>query len=136
MDDFKPRVWEVIRDGRLSGYPWCCIFFFILRKWLLLKKLYRKILPNNKNLQHILCPFHYLYHLAVPPRYHYCFKCNWLQYRNVKCMICQNCEHSFHFIGSLYICKVCGFVKSPTYVEWHNGERISHYDRPLLRKIK
>lgn len=88
---------EHIREGRDSGFSWCCIAYFLIRMYI--GKITGKWLgyPTQiKGIEHVLCPFHYLYYLISPIKsYFYCGRCRWLQYGNPACFKCLKCKHVF-----------------------------------------
>jgi len=121
-----------IDDGIESGFSWCCIIAFIIRVRIF-PKCMQNWFPRLKNQDHILCVFHYVYHMFVRMRYYYCHNCNWVQYKKQKCNKCKNCEHEFHFIGDLYLCKRCAYIKHPSYSEPMGDKVIQHYDEHIWR---
>jgi len=116
-----------VAEGRDSGYPWCCIVAYFFKTKLIPKWLCR-LLPRISKQEHVYCPFHIIYHLIVAPKYFYCHNCHWSQYRKPECNKCKRCKHTFHFIGDLYLCKECGYIKQPTYIEYDGDTVIQHYD--------
>lgn len=80
-----------VHEGRDSGYPWCCIIYFILRGWLF--DLTGYLIPlHTKSFQHTACPYHVLvYKLGrYKPRYYTCRTCGWVQLNRRKCNICKD----------------------------------------------
>lgn len=103
---------ETIRDGLDSGFPLCCIAYFVVRMavWRLTGKLIQ--LRQPKGSQHVLCPFHVLFHKFIPMRpYHNCGTCNWQQYAKSKCVKCVHCKHQYE--RGATSCTLCSYRRGP-----------------------
>jgi hypothetical protein len=80
-----------IADGLLSGFPICCIVWFVLRHPLFQKKWFRRLEEKywswgNKNVSHIQCPYHRFF--EKKPTYYICTPCDWYQRDFQKCLVC------------------------------------------------
>lgn len=118
-----------VKDGRDSGYPYCCIGWYLVRcrikdsfGW------YLNLPWERLGAGHVRCPLHaYL----TPKKSHTCENCNWVQYGIVECKRCAHCRHSFPFDEPL--CSECGYERRPvafTFRMHLNGQRelIKIYD--------
>lgn len=96
---FEPiRHWK---DGKDSGFSWCCVVWFLIRGRILRitgyyidfeHKLYGEKYSNRHyKVRHVLCPFHA--HGKIK-KYYTCKKCEWVQYGNKKCVKCQKSLNS------------------------------------------
>ena len=99
-----------IHYGKKSGFPWCCILYFIFRnkmikiffkndpksyndfEYKIWNKLGYKIDYQNDVWSHIACPLHKTANwLALyVPKYYVCKKCNWMQLDSDKCLNCKD----------------------------------------------
>jgi hypothetical protein len=121
-------VAEDYKDGRDSGFSVCCIFFYVFRLWVWKKT--GKFIDNPTEVKgacHILCPMHYLVHLAVPIKdYYFCETCNWQQYDLKTCTKCLNCRHQFPYDEAK--CIKCDYLRNPICVDLavdENGDEVA-----------
>jgi hypothetical protein len=95
-----------IAKGIASGFPPCCIVYFLVRIWGMVN--IRKINEicsakhakhqekYGERLQHIMCPYHNAMYakndyLNIP--YYTCKRCGWYQYKDKTCNLCgRACE--------------------------------------------
>jgi len=134
LTDDESFTYHIV-EGRDSGYPWCCIVAYFIKTKLMPKWTWN-LLPAIPKSDHVYCPLHIIYHLIVAPKYFHCHNCNWTQYYKSECNKCKRCKHKkFHFIGDLYLCKECGYIKNPTYIEF-NGDKIIHYYDEHIKKVE
>lgn len=128
------------RDGRESGFPLCCIAYFLVRHivWKLTGKLI-ELSEQPENSEHVLCPFHLIWHKFFPMKgYHTCYTCNWQQYGNPNCVKCVDCKHSYK--PNEARCLVCNYRRRA--IGWRKVNTIPYptiypvYDKEIFEEIK
>lgn len=86
--------WDFIKNGRESGYSWCCIIWFKIRAIYmdLDNYIFNRYwtLPDDDQFQHVACPFHIIYYKNHPFKYYNCKKHNWEQFQIKDCIKCKN----------------------------------------------
>lgn len=86
---------EAIDYGTKSNYPACCIFWYVVRNYILFRSKntsrflkYQKIEQKyQRHHRHVLCPYH-LFVDKSEPIYFFCKECDWQQYNKSKCNLC------------------------------------------------
>lgn len=91
---------EHIKQGMDSNYSPCCILWFLFRLKLIHIGLYNPYWDTNNDncdeYRHIACIFCKLYNklMRVEIFYSYCRKCDWIQYRKMRCNVCHEMPYN------------------------------------------
>jgi hypothetical protein len=95
-----------IDQGIKSGYPICCIVWFLLRTAfshfiirITNKQPWYYGQPARGNVQHVQCPVCNLITNKDKLKYYYCKKRDWIQYKKEICSLCVG--HDTHLITQL-----------------------------------
>jgi hypothetical protein len=93
----KPTVKEHIKAGRQSAFPWCCVIWFFIRKFVLFSvlkvsatKVIERMRKDKVRAMHVPCPLHWTkYRLTGDPVYVSCINCRWMQLEDPICRRCK-----------------------------------------------